>query len=222
MSFQHQTLLTIAIVLLMHVACRGQEADESKSSHATIKPFRVMSFNIRYGTADDGDNHWDKRKQLVVETIEGFGPDLLGTQETWPFQAQYLQKELKRYGYVGKLREPDQDGGEQCGLFFRLDRFEDLEQGHFNCGEGSEPYRNLVTDNRTKVPLVDALRRIQPTAQSGEGTFNGFAGRDSGARIDWILVSPEFRVKSAEIVKHQRGGRYPSDHFPVTAVLGLR
>ena len=23
---------------------------------------RVMSFNIRYGTADDGENHWNQRK----------------------------------------------------------------------------------------------------------------------------------------------------------------
>lgn len=287
--------LAIVLVLLVSAAVCGQEVDGSADNAAQRQSYRVMSINIRYGTADDGPNRWDERKQLVVETIERFAPDLFGTQETWPFQAQYLQQELKRYAYVGKLREPDQDGGEQCGVFFRRDRFEDLEQGHFwlsktpdvpgskdwdsalprmatwvklfdrpsgrvlylfnthfdhlgpvarseaanvlrdriagsagqpvivtgdfNCGEGSPPYRNLVTDNRTKVPLVDTLRRIRPMAQRGEGTFNGFTGRDLGARIDWILVSPEFHVESAEIVKHHRDGQYPSDHFPVTAVL---
>ena len=31
---------------------------------------RVMSYNIRYGTAQDGENHWDKRKEFLVETIQ--------------------------------------------------------------------------------------------------------------------------------------------------------
>ena len=281
--------LILLLVLLMNSTGYSQ-AVASDSDDAQSKSYRVMSFNIRYGTADDGENHWDKRKQLVVETIERFSPDLLGTQETLRFQATFLQKELKRYSYVGKLREPDQEGGEQCGVFFRSDRFNDLEQGHFwlsktpdtpgskdwdsslprmvswiklfdrhngrvlflfnthfdhrgrdarsegaivlrnqlaravdhpvivtgdfNCGEDSKPYRNLVTDNQTSVRLVDTLRQIRPSEQSGEGTFNGFAGRDSGARIDWILASPEFHVESAEIVKHQQGGQYPFRSLP--------
>ena len=32
----------------------------------------VMSFNIRFGTAKDGDNAWPLRKDLVVETITRF------------------------------------------------------------------------------------------------------------------------------------------------------
>ncbi len=43
---------------------------------------RVMSYNIRYGTAQDGENHWDKRKEFLVETIKSFDPDLLGTSES--------------------------------------------------------------------------------------------------------------------------------------------
>jgi len=42
-----------------------------------------MSFNIRLGVANDGENHWDKRKELVLKTIQNFGPDLLGLQEVW-------------------------------------------------------------------------------------------------------------------------------------------
>src|SRR3954453_4505367 len=46
---------------------------------------RVMTFNIRFGTANDGVNHWDKRKEFLIETIKAFDPDLLGTQETLGF-----------------------------------------------------------------------------------------------------------------------------------------
>jgi hypothetical protein len=41
---------------------------------------RVMSFNIRYGTADDGEDRWEKRRELLFATVEAFKPDLLGTQ----------------------------------------------------------------------------------------------------------------------------------------------
>jgi len=33
---------------------------------------KVMSFNIRYGTAKDGEDHWDKRKAFLVETVQKF------------------------------------------------------------------------------------------------------------------------------------------------------
>ena len=31
------------------------------------EPIRVMSFNIRYGTAKDGDNVWENRKDFVAD-----------------------------------------------------------------------------------------------------------------------------------------------------------
>ncbi len=92
---------------------------------------RVMTFNIRYGTADDGPNHWNHRQERVVETIRQFQPDLIGTQETMSFQAEYLRQCLPEYTYVGKLRVPDQPTSEECAVFFRSTRFVDLEQGHF-------------------------------------------------------------------------------------------
>ena len=40
-------------------------------------------------------------------------------------------------------------------------------------------------------------------------------------RIDWILVGGPISVRSAETVLDNDGGRYPSDHYPVTARLVL-
>jgi hypothetical protein len=40
---------------------------------------RAMSYNIRYGTANDEENHWDKCKEFLLATIKAFDPDLLGT-----------------------------------------------------------------------------------------------------------------------------------------------
>src|SRR5688572_16029338 len=72
---------------------------------------RVMSFNIRYGTAKDGDDHWDKRKDFVAQTIRTFNPDLLGTQETLDFQAAYLREQLPGYTFVGAGRDDGKSKG---------------------------------------------------------------------------------------------------------------
>ena len=92
---------------------------------------RVMSFNIRYGTAPDGENHWDRRKDFLVETILAFQPDLLGTQETLAFQRDYLAEKLPGYSVLGIGREDGKEQGEIMAIYWRKSRFDVLESGHF-------------------------------------------------------------------------------------------
>ncbi|MBW3625927.1 MAG: endonuclease, partial [Armatimonadetes bacterium] len=54
------------------------------------------------------------------------------------------------------------------------------------------------------------------------GTFNAFRGETTGDKIDYIFITPEFEVKDAEILRANRDGRYPSDHFPITATLRFK
>jgi len=51
------------------------------------------------------------------------------------------------------------------------------------------------------------------------GTFNDFQADSTGEKIDAVLVSGGWDVVAAEIVRAAPGGRLPSDHYPVTAVL---
>lgn len=94
-------------------------------------PVRVMSFNIRYGTAGDGENHWNKRKEFLVATIKAFNPDLLGTQETLAFQRDYLAAQLPGYGVFAAGRDDGKDAGEMAALYWRQSRYEKLDGGHF-------------------------------------------------------------------------------------------
>ena len=67
-------------------------------------------------------------------------------------------------------------------------------------------------------PLLDAGLREALPADAG-GTNHDFTGRTDGARLDHVLVSPEVEVLAAEIAHPGRGGRLPSDHWPVVADL---
>jgi endonuclease/exonuclease/phosphatase family metal-dependent hydrolase len=123
-------LLPIAAILfgLLPYHSRSQVHAQSASQPGEL---RVMSFNIRYGTAQDGVNHWDKRQGWVVETIRAFAPDLLGTQETLGFQRDFLAMSLADYDGLGVGRDDGAEKGEMMALFYRRDRFEKLDGGHF-------------------------------------------------------------------------------------------
>jgi endonuclease/exonuclease/phosphatase family metal-dependent hydrolase len=69
---------------------------------------KLMSFNIRYGLADDGENHWERRKPLVIDRIKSFDPDLLGLQECRDdSQAAFIKANLKDYEFLGLPRGGD-------------------------------------------------------------------------------------------------------------------
>jgi endonuclease/exonuclease/phosphatase family metal-dependent hydrolase len=102
------------------------------------EPVRVMSYNIRYATAPDGENAWDKRKAFLFETIQKFDPDLLGTQETLAVQRDALANAFKGHTVFAAGRDDGKDKGEMAALYFRTDRFERLDGGHFWLGTTPE------------------------------------------------------------------------------------
>jgi len=266
------------------------------------EPLRVMSFNIRYGSAKDGPNAWDNRKEFLVETIRKFHPDLLGTQETEAGQRDYLQSQLTDYEAWGVGRDDGKEKGEMMALFYRRSRFSRLDGGHFwlsetpdvagsknwdsahprmvswvklkdaqgpepgpiyffnthldhmsqtardrgaqllhdkirqiagqspaivtgdfNSKPGSMPYQNLFTPGEQPPLLVDVFRVVHPEPQGYEGTFSSFkTDKTDASRIDWIGCTAQLEPATIEINRVQRDGRFPSDHFPLEAILKYR
>ena len=88
--------------------------------------------------------------------------------------------------------------------------------GDFNADARSRPspYRTLLGET-----LFDTFADVHPAPTTQDFTFHGFKGQGT-ERIDWILHNAAFRTREATIVRtHNDEGRYPSDHFPVTATL---
>ncbi len=255
----------------------------------------VMTFNLRTVTALDGDDAWEHRKDMVVDIIRATDPDVIGTQEGWGVQLQYIVQELPHFAWAGLSRF----GGnldEYCAVFWRTDRFAleddgtfwlsptpDVPQSVFSEEQslprivtwvklrplgGDEPFFvfNTHFDTRTvdEIQLRSAelmARKSQEIAGAAvtfaigdfnaapdsapwrimtgleeydgttghfsdpwitlglpeEGTFHGFRGVSTGARIDWLLYSPGAEPTEAWVDHYSEGDRFPSDHFPVTA-----
>jgi endonuclease/exonuclease/phosphatase family metal-dependent hydrolase len=104
------------------IACGGEP---------DVQPVRVMSFNVRYGTAADGDDAWPRRREAVRDVIREFDPDLLGLQEVLAFQRDELAAGLPGYEAVAAGRDDGREAGEMTPVFYRSARFERVAAGHF-------------------------------------------------------------------------------------------
>lgn len=91
---------------------------------------RICTFNIRYGSANDGVNSWDYRKELTLRVIQALDPDILALQECLPFQADFLRAGLPGYAFFGAGRD-DGVHGEMVPLLVRRERWTILTGGHF-------------------------------------------------------------------------------------------
>ena len=118
-------LALVAIILLSSGGLIVPHANASESD------LRVMSFNIRNGTANDGANHWDLRKEFLYDVIRDEAPDVLGLQEAVRFQLDALNQNFPKYGEVGIISDSTRHTGQYSAILYRKDRFELQATGDF-------------------------------------------------------------------------------------------
>ncbi|MBL9202186.1 MAG: endonuclease/exonuclease/phosphatase family protein [Opitutaceae bacterium] len=95
--------------------------------------------------------------------------------------------------------------------------------GDFNVTEDTPPYATLVRpETPGAIKWIDAFRVVHPTRSPDEASFHGFNGTTKGSRIDFVFHTAHFSPLGAAINRSQKEGRYPSDHYPVTAELRFR
>ena len=270
------------------------------------QPLKVMTFNIRYGTAKDSLNSWQYRRTILIDCLKKHKPDILATQESLDFQIDSIRAAFPYWKVFGvgryqNVMEPDRPhesgAGESCKILYDSTKFRLVNHGtywhsdtpdvpasrtwgnslprittwgilaekntddefvvmntHFHW---NEPYvRNTaslimqkwheIAGNRRTILLGDF--NLEPNSEvhalfcgrgdaagfqsdfidcwqalsrpeTNAGTGHGFEGSKSGSRIDWILVTPGFKVQNIDIIYDNDNGRYPSDHYPVMAEL---
>jgi len=83
--------------------------------------------------------------------------------------------------------------------------------GDFNAVPGSKVH-DLLIDPATG--LRDTWQMLVNAENERSMTHHGFLGVPQKGRLDWVLVTDQFCVTEAVVVRERFGGRYPSDHFP--------
>ncbi len=91
----------------------------------------VMTFNIRYGTANDGDNRWANRREFLFDVIREANADVIGLQEALDAQLGEIVTALPAYAVVGVGRDDGRTKGEYAAILFRRDRLHVSDSGTF-------------------------------------------------------------------------------------------
>ncbi|MEO8351880.1 MAG: endonuclease/exonuclease/phosphatase family protein [Chthoniobacteraceae bacterium] len=156
---------------------------------------KVMSYNLRFGTAEDGENHWEKRKEFLAEAIKATNPDLLGTQETVGFQRDFIAEILPNCEVLAAGREDGREKGEMTAIYWRTDRFEKIDGGHFWLSETPEDAGSMGWD--TSLPRMATWVRLKDKAKDGKPVF-------------WINThfdhkGPVARIESAKLIRGRIG-----------------
>jgi endonuclease/exonuclease/phosphatase family metal-dependent hydrolase len=262
---------------------------------AGAEVLRVMTYNVRYPASGDGPDLWDKRKDLFVASVQAADPDIIGTQELFQLQGDYLVAKATEYKWFGPSRKGPAVEDEHMGVFYKTSKLRMVESGNFWLSETPETvgsvswdmslprmvtwglfelrgskqrfyfynthlaHRRNDEDARiksvrliaerigklpSKVPVIltgdfnasadGEVHRVlvgagladvwdgAPFRFGPEHTFHGFKGTPDGRRIDWIFTRGSgVKAMVAETLSMHQNGRYPSDHFPVLAVLDV-
>jgi len=120
----------LILFLILTIGCAKKESELLK----------VMTFNIRYGTANDGDNSWENRKDILFECLKKYSPDILGTQEGLNFQheeiiAQFPTWKVFGVGRYFGIELPDRPhesmSGESCKIYYDPLKLTLIKEGTF-------------------------------------------------------------------------------------------
>lgn len=90
---------------------------------------RCISYNIRYATEADGLDAWRHRADTVATAIAE--ADVIGLQEALQSQVSDLQARLAEHDWWGVGRDDGEAAGEFVPIFYRRERFERVDGGHF-------------------------------------------------------------------------------------------
>lgn len=110
------------------------------SSAKDKKPagIKVISYNIRMGTAEDGTNSWQYRYPASGMMLDDQKPDIFGLQEALPEQKQYLEDVLPDYNGIGVPRDDGKKKGEIMAIFWNKKTIKMLKWGTYWLSETPE------------------------------------------------------------------------------------
>lgn len=123
-------------------------------------PLTVMTFNIRYGTANDGENRWALRKDQLFDLVKLQNADLIGLQEALDFQIDEIVAANPVYAVIGVGRDDGARKGEYAAILFRRDRFQVSQAGTFWFSDtptviASKSWGNRITRICTWARFID-------------------------------------------------------------------
>lgn len=201
-------LRSVVIALLGAWGVAASPAGPGRVIGTTLaaEPLTVMSFNIRYGTARDGEDAWEYRRDAVIELIDSSRVDVLGVQEALHFQLEEIAEALPRYRRIGVGRDDGVEAGEYSAILINSSRLEVVDEGTFWFSDTPDVPGSTSWGN--DIPRICTWARLGDI-ESGR-SFSVY-------NVHWDHLSQPSRERAAELLIERVGRRGgPADPVIVT------
>lgn len=181
-----------ALLLIVAIAVALAPAGAGEIPGGAVASVRVMSFNVRLSSADDGEDGWNQRSGIFFKTVRDFGPDLVGFQEVLADQYEALVERLPEYEFSGSARDDGKRQGEWSLIGYRKERFTPVGHGDFWLSEHTDVPGSKSWD--AALPRVCSWVRLRETATGRELVF-------ANTHFDHIGVVA--RLEAAKIISRE-------------------
>lgn len=159
-------LLSLLSLLIFYSICLSQQVvgqtDISKNDPG--KTLKLMTYNIKFASPDFKPS-WQERREMLIDLIQKYKPDIIGTQEGLKEQIDYLADHLADYVVIGEGRKGGDDD-EHMAIFFRRDKFRLREMQSFQLSEtpeiiGSGPKVNPRMVTWVRLAIINRLKESE-------------------------------------------------------------
>ena len=129
---------SLSFLILFFALCFNLQASgQTDASKANLgKTLKLMTYNLKFASPDYKPS-WEVRREMQVELIRKYNPDIIGTQEGLKEQIDWLADHLPEYVVVGEGRKGGDDD-EHMAIFFKRDKFRLREMQSFQLSETPE------------------------------------------------------------------------------------
>ncbi len=124
----------IVIGLIVCGVTVNAKADQNEKKDG--KTIKLMTYNLKFASPTF-DPPWEVRREMQVDMIRKYSPDIIGTQEGLKEQIDYLMDHLPEYVVIGEGRKGGDDD-EHMAIFFKRDKFRLREMHSFQLSETPE------------------------------------------------------------------------------------
>ena len=156
----HFLYLFISLHLFFGCFVNAQSAETKQPDNRVIK---LMTYNLKFASPTFTPS-WEVRREMQVDLINKYSPDVIATQEGLKEQIDYLAEHLPDYIVVGEGRKGGDDD-EHMALFFKRDKFRLREMQSFQLSKTPE----IIGSGPEVNPRMATWVRLAFINKPGEG-----------------------------------------------------
>jgi endonuclease/exonuclease/phosphatase family metal-dependent hydrolase len=196
----HEKNLSIwLVIILLSYPLLLSFGQETNSEHHSSK-LKLMTYNLKFASPSFKPS-WELRREMQVDLIRQYDPDIIGTQEGLKEQIDYLADQLSEYIVVGEGRKGGDDD-EHMAIFIKKDKFRLRELQSFQLSKtpdiiGSGPAVNPRMLTWVRLAMIDI------EAEGKDGVYpSDYRGHWENTQEFYVFNTHYFNGGKATLARH--------------------